>query len=122
MGEAETADDREGDSVGGNPDQAGSSAPNEPVYGPEEDPATLERRATQAANRLIYDQDPYRDDFGFTDDDESLDEDARLAAGEQAFYVHPEPFVRAASDRQPGAPRQNLFGCGSATFSNRARS
>ena len=120
MGEAETADDREGDGVGGDRAPAGSSAPGEPVYGPEEDPATAERSAAQAANRRIYEADPYRDDFRFTDSESDLDEDARLAAGEEDFYAHPEPFVRAASDRPPGAPRQDLFGYGHAFSSNRA--
>jgi hypothetical protein len=120
MGEAETADDRDGDRVGGNPAHAGSSAPYEPVYGPEESPATLERRAAQAANRAIYEQDPYRDDYGFTDSESDLDEEAHLAAGDHGFYLHPDPFVRAATDRPAGAPRQNLFGCGHAFPSNRA--
>ena len=114
MGEAETADDRDGDRVGGNAAHAGSSAPNEPVYGPGEDPATLEGRAFQAANRAIYEQDPYRDDYGFTDSESDLDEEAHLAAGDHGFYLHPEPFVRAATDRPAGAPRQDLFGCGHA--------
>ena len=111
MGEAATADDREGDGVGGDPAHAGSSAPSE---APEEDHATAERIAAQAANRRIYEEDPYDDDFRFTDSENDLDEDARLAAGEEDSYAHPEPFVRAASDRPPGAPRQDLFGCGHA--------